>query len=210
MKTKFTLRLQAIWQTLTEVPGWPDAPISVRIRRVLPITIPAVAFVLALIWNFAWVRPRVEAERAAHAGILDLVAEVEALREVSPEADAAAVAMEAQEASKSLLSDKAALPAELEKLRQLAQQHGWDATFQTVPVVPEDMPQGTLITFLQARGRLSPLAGNADPYPSLITLLERVSAGTKRIDLTRLAVRADEKGRHSVEVSLRVGCQPPS
>ena len=207
MKTELGLRCQAVWQTLTEVPGWPDAPKALRIRRMLPIAIPAVAFVGLLLWHFAWVRPAMARARAEHEPVLELAREVEELRAVSTESGSAELASKAAEASRLLLDSPAALKTELASLQELAAAAGWQAVFQPLPALPEPLPDSAVLSFLPVRGKLTPLPNNATAFPSLLTLLEQLSGVKKRIDLTRLVIRADEEGRQSAEIHLQLGCR---
>jgi hypothetical protein len=204
LKTELTLRCQAVWQTLTEVPGWPDAPRAVRVRRMLPIAFPATAFFGLLLWHFAWAQPSMARVRAEHEPVLQLAREVEALRAVSSESASAAVATQASEAARMLLENSAALAAELQGVQELARSAGWQATAQVLPPPPEARPETAMLQFLPARLRLVPLPGNTTPFPSLLTLIEQLSAAKTRIDLTRLTVRADEEGRQSVELHLQL------
>jgi len=63
--------------------------------------------------------------------------------------------------------------------------------------------------FASARARLVPVKGNPAAFASLLGVFDQISAANKRIDLTRLGVRADEPGKLEVELNLRIACRVP-
>ena len=69
---------------------------------------------------------------------------------------------------------------------------------------PHHEDAGAAFAFNQVKGRLAPLPGGVASFASLLAFFDHLSAGNKRIDLTRLAIRADEQGRHAVEFNLRL------
>lgn len=207
MKTKIVSFALLCWGMLTEVPGWPDAPRWMRWRRALPIVLPCVGALLLLGWNTAIRNPRMQAVRAAHQPLFALEEEIAALGMSSSEQQAQELSAKSAEVAQWLLND----PAELGPLLNTFKKEGgslqWDATFQAADTSGETPEPDAQVSFLPVRGRLVSTRDNSSPFPSLITLLERFSATGKRIDLTRLAIRADEQGRYTAELNLRLVCR---
>ncbi len=204
MNNPFKLRLLALWHTLTEVPGWPDAPRGLKVRRALPVVIPIVALGAIALWTLVVTGPAIRSERVSFQPLQALEQEVLALAAVASEPEAAEFATRAASAQEQVLDGAASLAASLDALTKLGATLGWDGSFQALPVAEtEATPGAAPVQFLPVRGKLSPVAGNSDPFASLLALTERFSSFPKRIDLTRLSVRADEEGRHTAEVQLR-------
>ena len=195
------------WRILTEVPGWPDAPRNLRIRRLLPIIAPVVAMLLLFLWNLVWVHPRIQAVRTAHQPILTLAQEVADLQLSGSDLHATETAARAAEVGRTLLTEPSQLAPALEKLKAMAHDHGWEATFHSISAsAPPPAPEAA-VSFVMARGKLVAAVGNTHPFPSLLTCLEQFSPSDPWIDLMRLALRADEQGQPTVEVYLRAGCR---
>jgi hypothetical protein len=199
--------LDAFWRILTEVPGWPDAPRKLRIRRLLPIIMPVAAMGLLVLWNLAWNHPRIQEERTAHQPLLALEQEVADLQLAGPDLRATAVEARAAEVGQILLPEPTQLTPVLETLKENARSRAWVATFHQITDSTTPPPSGAQVNFLAVRGKLAPAAGNTQPFPTLLACLEQFSLSAKWIDLTRLTLRADEQGRLTAEVNLRVGCR---
>ena len=199
--------LNAFWQILTEVPGWPDAPRKLRIRRLLPIIVPVVAMGLLVLWNLAWNLPHIQAERTAHQPLLAIEQEVADLQLAVTDLHATEVTAHAAEAGQILLPEPKQLTPTLETLKQNARANAWVATFHQITGSTTPPPPETQVYFIPVRGKLTPATGNTQPFPSLLAYLEQLSTSTKWIDLMRLTLRADEQGRPSAEINLRVGCR---
>lgn len=211
MKIKVPKFLRPAWLLLTEVPGWPDAPKGIRLRRALPLAVPAAALLLVLLWTVAFRSPQIAAQRASVQPLRDLEAEIETLRLSCSDQQAGELAVQAAEADSRLVASPAEVTAILADLRKKAVERGWDATFHAADASTEPAAEDAQVAFLSAKGRLSPssgpLSGDMTRFSSLLALLEEFSVATKRIDLTRLAIRADEQGRYAVEVNLRLACR---
>jgi hypothetical protein len=211
LKIKLPSFLRSAWLLLTEVPGWPDAPRSIRLRRALPLALPATALLTLMLWNAAIVQPRTQAERAAHQPLVDLEAEIQALRLTCSDQEAGDLAARAAEADAQLAADPAEAGALLRTLKATAAEKGWDAVFHVADASTEPAADDAQLVFVSAKGRLapsaSPISGHLTRFSSLLALLEQFSPSNRRIDLTRLAIRADEQGRYSVEVNLRLACR---
>jgi len=199
----------ACWQILTEVPGWPDAPRQLRLRRLLPIVVPVAAMILLFLWNQAWTHPRIQSVRTAYQPLLALEQEVADLRLAGSDDKAAEAASRAAEAGRMLLPEPKQIVTVLNELTRTALAGGWEATFQALPAPAASHAADTPLYFLTARGKLVPSAGNTHAFSSLLAFLAQFSPPNRSVDLTRLAVRADEQGRQTAEVSLRVGCRIP-
>lgn len=204
MRTKIVTLANDCWQALTEVPGWPDAPTRVRFRRVLPLLIPCVVMLLLSMWNKGVRDPHRQNEKISQQALLAQDNEIETLRLTSSDRQADEVAARAAQVARLILNEPQELEAILQGLKKEAADRHWDGTFQASDLSISAATPDKQLIFLPARAKLTSGPGNADAYSGLLVLLERVSASGKRIDLTRLAIRADEKGRYMVELNLRL------
>lgn len=210
MKTKALARLRDAWHWLTEVPGWPDASHAMRLRRALPILVPCAAMLGLLLWNLAVRDPAVRRERAAHQPLLALEREIEALRAGCSDQQAVESAARATETAERLLAGADATGTQLRQLKAAAGELGWEGNFVANDTSLDAPAAGAELVFLPVRARLAPAAENTRQLPSLLALLDRLPATGKRIELTRLAVHADEAGRYAVELNLRLAARPPA
>ena len=208
MSTRIKLRFLALWQTLTEVPGWPDAPRRLRVRRAIPVVLPVLAVCAVTVWTLCVTLPGIRAERRSFAPVVALESELVSLGSVATEDEAAGFAGKGAVAQRLLLETPKAALAALAEIQRYASENGWNATFDLMPVPTEPVrTEGSLFYFVQARGSLSPATGNPEPFASLLALTERFSSAEKRIELTRLALRADEEGRYAAEIQVRLACR---
>lgn len=194
---------------LTEVPGWPDAPRQVRLRRALPILLPCVAILFLLTWNSVVRNPGIARERALHQALVAQEKEIDLLRVNCSEQQAEELSARAAKVAKLLLDDPQDLVPLLDHLQKQAADRHWNGTFRATDVSPDAPATDSPLIFLQARGKLTSSPGNSDAFPSLLGLFEQFSVAEKRIDLTRLGIRADEQGRHTVEFTLRLMTRRP-
>ena len=204
MKIKIVNFGRDCWQTLTEVPGWPDAPRAVRVRRVLPLVIPCVAMLLLLGWNRGVRDPQRAKEEAAYQALLAQEKEVDMLRLTCSEKQAADLALHADQVARLVLNDPHEIGAVLQGLKREAAERHWEGIFQAADLSTGAPSPATQLTFLPARAKLTSTTGNSEAFSSLLALFERFSAAEKRIDLTRMEIRADEQGRYTVELNLRL------
>lgn len=205
MKTRLFGWIRTGWRILTEVPGWPDAPAWVRMRRAMPVVFPCMAMVLVLDWNLLYHTPRAREQHSALQPLIALQDEIAALKLTGSAQQAAELADRAAEASRLLLDSPADLAGLLGTLKKEAADRGWETSF--VAADPETSPAAprAVVGYLPVRAKLMPQATNADAFGSFMDLMNRFSAMGKRIDLIRLGVRADEHRWHVVELNLRVG-----
>lgn len=212
MKTEATRPLAALWVALSEVPGWPDAPLRVRLRRLWPLALPLVGCLVLLVWTGLVREPLRRDVRAAHAGVLALEEETEQLRQSLSEQTAADLTTAAASARAQLLESPAVLQDRLQAFVTAARAAGWEATFQTYGLADDGTAaaDGSLLVFAPARVRLVPLAGNSDCFTSLVATLARLAATPGRVEITRASVRSEAPGVPVVEVNLRAACRPPS
>ena len=209
MKTKLSAWLRTYWLVLTEVPGWPDAPSRVRVRRAVPIALPCLGMIAILLWQAGVQGPRARAERAAAQPLVAIEDEITTLQVACSEKQAAALAAEAGAASRLLLASPAALPEFLTSLKKEAAVRGWAAKW-TVSDASASVPaKDGFVTYLPVRGKLVPADGTTDPFVSLLSLFERFSSSGKRIDLIRLAIRADEHRWTAVDLNIRLLSSQP-
>lgn len=208
MKTRILNFRDQCWQILTEVPGWPDAPRQVRLRRALPILVPCAAILCLLGWNWFVRDPQIGAERAAHQALEAQDNELETLRLACSEKDAADLAARAASVANLTVKDPSELAVVLQGLRKKANDRHWDGVFQGSDLSGETPPVNSLVNFLPARAKLT--TANPEAFSSLLSLFEQFSESEKRIDLTRMGIRADEQGRYTVELALRLVGQSPN
>ena len=209
MKNKLRNLGLACWHIFTEVPGWPDAPRQLRLRRLIPVVIPVAAMLLLFLWNQIWTHPRIQSVRTAYQPLLALEQEVTDLQLGGTDAKATEAASRAAEAGHMLLSEPKQIVPALNDFTRTALAGGWEATFQALPTPAASHAADMPLYFITARGKLVPSAGNAQAFASLLVVLGQFSPPNRSVDLTRLAIRADEQGRQTAEVSLRVGCRIP-
>jgi hypothetical protein len=206
LKTKLSAWLRTYWLVLTEVPGWPDAPSRVRVRRAAPIALPCLGMIALLVWQFGVLGPRIRAKRVAMRPLVGLENEITTLQIACSEQQAADLTKQAEAASRLLLASPTELPAFLASLKVEAAGRGWDAAWTAAPPNDDASAGGALVRYLPVRGKLVPAKDAVAPFASLVSLLERFSSSGKRIDLIRLAIRADEHRWTGVEMNFRLVC----
>ena len=196
--------MRTAWRVLTEVPGWPDAPVWMRMQRAMPVLIPCMALVLLLDWSLLFQKPEVRQQRLTLAPLISLEREVETLRLLGSDAQLVEYKDRAAQASALALASPASAGTLLQQWKVDATSHGWDATFVASEVEENEAAPGALFSFLPVRGKLLPRAANDDVFGSFVTLLEGLSAASQRIDLIRLVIRADEHRWQAVELNLQL------
>ena len=203
MKTKFFAWFRTGWRVLTEVPGWPDAPVWMRMQRAMPVLIPCTAMVLLLDWNLLFLAPAVREQELALSPLVALEKEVTFLRLSGSDDQLAQFSERAKKAHDLVLNGAAALPGYLDELKAAAQAAGWNTQFVIGDTETNTPASSDLIHFLPVRAKLNPLATNEDVFASFVSLVEGFSSARKRIDLIRLSIRADDQRWQSVELNLR-------
>jgi hypothetical protein len=203
LKSRLKVIASVGWSLLTEIPGWPDAPTSLRVRRALPIVAPFFALVVLVGWTQFIREPRMRAEQEADRPVLALEEEVSSLRLRCSDQQARELMATTTEASL-LLIEEPELRSILRSLKQHAADRGWNATFQTADRSTEPAPEGSQILYLPARGKLAAKANSPQVFSNFLAFIEQLNASPKRIDLTRLAIRADEQGGYTSEISFRM------
>lgn len=203
MKTKSADPLLKAWLLLTEVPGWPDAPWWPRLRRTLPIVIPCMALCGIATWTYGIRGPRFQTEVAEVQPLVSLEAEITA-QQLTSEREVAELGERVAATTRTLLAGPQELSPFLKGLKKEAKDRGWDATFVASDVSLDTPAEGAAVTYLPVRGKLAVSPGNTEQFSSLLALLERFSVLGKRIDLMRVAIRADDQKWHAVELNLRL------
>lgn len=212
MKTEVSRPLATFWQALSEVPGWPDAPMGVRLRRLWPLVLPLMGCAALVAWT-VFVREPVRREvRAAHAELVALEDETEQLRQALSDQTATDVTAQAASARSLLLETPSALQERLQAFAVKARTAGWEATFQTYGLAEDESVagEGAPFVFAPARVHLEPRPDNSDRFSSLVATLQALAAVPGRIEITRMTVRADQPGVPVVDVNLRAACRPPA
>jgi hypothetical protein len=116
----------------------------------------------------------------------------------------------AEKAGTVLLASPDEVPALLARLRDSIRAEGWDAVFQAYDALPvEAGADATPVQFVAARAKLVPVEGHPAAFQTLLGIFDQFSMPDRRIDLTRLGVRADEPGKFEVELNLRIACRVP-
>jgi hypothetical protein len=189
------------WALLLEVPGRPAASRAARCGRAWPLLLPLVALVVLAGWKWGVQDPRLRAARTASQPLVELEREVADLKlHRSPEAPAEAGRAAALRAE--LPRDRAGLAPYLGPWRTQAAARGWEAIFGPAVDLPGE--PGAPLASATVRGTFRPLSGNFRSWSTLLALLDDFSAPNSRIGVTRLAIRADEQGRYSVEMRLNL------
>ena len=211
MKTDLVRFFVNLWQVLSEVPGWPDAPLGIRLRRAAPILVAVFGMVVLVGWKYGWREPDKQAIRDQHAAVVGLEEEVAALGMECSDQQAAEIAEQSRTALGTVLESRDDVTAQLRQLRDEIRALGWEPVFQAYDSTTSDADVATVegVGFASARARLVPVAGNPAPFSTLLGVFNHISAGSKRIDLIRLGVRADETGKLEVELNLRIACRAP-
>jgi hypothetical protein len=209
LKTRFLSFFTRIWLVLSEVPGWPDAPLTVRLRRIAPILVALIGVVAIVAWERGWRDPERHRIRASHSPLVGLDEEINQLRLVCSDQQAAESATEAEAAAAILLDSPDEVEAMLRDLRDRIRAQGWEAVFQAYDATTDVPETAGAVQFVVARASLTPVEGKPAAFQSLLGVFDQISAAHKRIDLTRLGVRADEPGKLEVELNLRIACRVP-
>jgi len=204
LKTKIIELGQDCVQMLTEVPGWPDAPRKILIWRAIPILLPCALILLLLGWNSVIRDPQIGNERSSHQALVAQEKELDVLRTSVSDQQAAELSARAVLAEKQILKGANELPPILENFKKLANDRRWEGSFQASDLSTEAKEPTGPLNFYAVRAKLSAAPGNPEAFSALIALLDEFSASEKRIDLTRLSIRADEQGRYTSELNLRL------
>lgn len=209
MKTDVSRPFHAFWQALSEVPGWPDAPIGVRLRRIWPLALPLAACAALVVWTEFVREPLRRSARAAVAELILIEEQIEQLRQTFSDQSAADVIAQATAAQTLLLASPADLQERLQAFAVQARAAEWSATFQTYGLADDEAAgaAAAYLAFAPARVHLVPGSENADRFNSLIATLTSLAAMPGRIEITRVAIRADPSGVPLVEVNLRAACR---
>lgn len=205
MKTKPSDSLRKTWLLLTEVPGWPDAPWWPRLRRSLVIVLPCIAALVVAVWTYGIQGPRFREQQRQVQPLISLEQEI-SLLQITSDQQVAELVERVAAVSRTLLDSPQDLPPLLKSLKKEALERGWEATFVAADTSGETLPENAIIAYLPVRAKLVPTAENTEPFSSLLAVLERLSSVGKRIDLMRVAIRADEQKWHPVELNFRVVC----
>ena len=210
MKTKLNNFFQDCWQTLTEVPGWPNAPRKVRLRRTLPLVVPFVLMLLILAWNKGVRDPHIQSVRQSNRGLSIEQGEIDSLGLKSSEQQAAELSAHAVQVAGLVLKEPGEIAALLQELKKDAAAGHWDGTFVATDASGAVVSPETNLIYLPVRAKLASSEKNPAAFAALLVLFEQLSTAQKRIDLTRMGIRADEQGRYTVELTLRLMSRIPN
>jgi hypothetical protein len=159
---------------------------------------------LVLVWNLAFHAPRVREQRGQLRPLVGLESQISTLRLAYSEQQVGEIAARTSTATRLLLDSPSELLPLLQSLKKEAADRGWEASFFPAGATDASPAEGAVLNYLPVRGRMTPLRGNTDSFNSFMHWLERFSSSGKRIDLIRLAVRADERQWQLVELNFRL------
>jgi Tfp pilus assembly protein PilO len=202
LKTNALRWLVSAWRLLTEVPGWPDAPPALRLRRSLPLLLPLLGVCALQGWEWRHAAPRLAAAYRDHEELLALERSVAGLRLAFSEEQVAALVEREGSLRRQLPRDVAEVKEILHGLEREAHGLGWQLAFRVPSAVPHP-EAGEALVELPVRCRLKPLAGNRDPFGSLLAVVERCARSPRRIGLMRMSISADEGKWQTVDLGLR-------
>lgn len=204
MNTDFTRFLNSAWHLLTDVPGWADPPLQLRLRRLVPIIVPIMASALLFGWLTILRQPQMDEAQAGYAHLVDLEDQIDQLRITCSDEHAVELARQAEAASRLLLPAPEAARDFLGTIREAAARHQWVGAFKDYQPGADSNPDQDRILFVPAAGKMKPERGNTKPFASLLALLAEISASDFRIDMTRLSIRVDEATGPVAEVNFRI------
>jgi hypothetical protein len=209
LKTDLLRLGRGLWETVSEVPGWPDAPRLLRIWRAVPVLLPCTVALVFWGWEGLVREPGREEQRRAHSHLLTLEQDVADLRLSCSEQQAAELSSRAAEVLGLVLAGPDEAATWLRTLREPLAALGWQVTIQSYDsAATGEAPGEQAVLFAPALIRLNATEANTQTLPSLLAALERLTNADRRIDLTRLNVRVDESGKAAAEINLRVALRP--
>ncbi|MEZ5276756.1 MAG: hypothetical protein R3F07_10290 [Opitutaceae bacterium] len=209
MNADLTRLFRSAWHLLTDVPGWSEPPLKLRLRRLVPILLPFSASLLLVGWSILVHRPQIERTRANFAPLIALEQDTRQLREVCSDEEAMNLAEGAREAAALMLPSPEAAPGQLEEIRETVSRHQWVGVFKDYQPVTTGNPQDRGILFVPAAGKMMPERRNTRPFVTLLEFLTEFTSMKLRTDLTRLAIRVDEQSGPVVELNFRMASLPP-
>ncbi|RME68799.1 MAG: hypothetical protein D6781_10045 [Verrucomicrobia bacterium] len=204
MKTKLHRCLRSFWELVSEVPGWPNAPTSRRIRRTLPVALPFIGILGVFAAQALVIEPARDQVRLQYDELRFLDSEIVRLRESCATGEADAVFARARDERARLFAAPEAIEPWLDTLAPTIRDLGWRASFHAYDSTLNETDPGAAIAYTPALGKLQALPDNPNRVVTLSHALEKITQSNKRIDLTRLVVRADIQGRPQVEINLRI------
>jgi hypothetical protein len=204
LNTDFTRFLNATWHLLTDVPGWADPSLKLRLRRLVPIIVPVVASAVLFGWLTFVRQPQMDRTRDDYAYLIEIEEEIDQLRIACSEDQAEELAGQAETASGFLLPEPEAAESALDTIRDTASRHQWVGAFKDYQPASDALQDDDAILFIPAMGRMKPERGNRKPFASLLALLAELNAIDLRMDLTRLSVRVDEANGTVADINFRI------
>lgn len=209
-KNNLAQPLAAFWQAISEVPGWPDAPLPVRLRRMWPLVVPLLVCSALAIWVWGMREPWRADVRARHAAALSLEEELTQLQQACSEQQAEELGERAASAQARLLESPSVVESRLEGFVGRARATGWKVSAQVYGST--DTAEGgeamRPLVHVPARLRLEPRPGNPDPFNSLMGLLRVLLADDARFEITALSLQSDQPGTLVAELNVRAACRP--
>ncbi len=205
MRTEIPRPVRLVWHALTEVPGWPDAPMRARFTRFLPILVPCLGLAALLAWRALVHDAGVRETRESYASLLDLEQQIESLRLACSDQEAITLRENAQRAARLFAQRSGNIDASLDEFAKQCRALGWNGSFQSYDVASDEDAGPGGLRFVPVVGKLAPAAPTPDSFSNLIRITELVFTNPIRMDLTRFGVRADGSGPASVDMGIRVG-----
>ena len=208
MNADLTRLFRSTWHLLTDVPGWSEPPLKLRLRRLIPILLPFSASLLLVGWSALVHRPQIDRTRANFAPLISLEQDIQQLRMTCSDEEAQSLASRTNEAAALMLPSPEAAPGLLEEIRETVSRHQWVGAFKDYQPVATGDPQDQRILFVPAAGKMMPERRNTRPFVTLLELLTEFSSMKLRTDLTRLSIRVDEQSGPVVEINFQIASLP--
>jgi hypothetical protein len=153
-------------------------------------------------WKSLVIAPSWRNERAAEMPVRRLISETDALRHSFSDYTAAQTSADFRAAERQVWPDAKAATDAVRTLVQGATEQGWAVKVNWSPAGPA--AGSGLLGAMEAKLVLTSPAGARRPWQGLEAWLASGLKEWPQIGFSRLAVRADVKGRYSVEATLRL------
>lgn len=194
----------AVWETISDVPGWPDAPFHRRVRQALPVVIPFFAALGVILTHWMYVDRARDNVRATHEELLWIEEEIADLHASLSDERARELQAQEEAATAGVLATADDATPWLRQLVGKVAEEGWRASFRTYDNSLETPDTNAAFGYVPALAKLEPLRDNDNRVTTLANSLGRITQSGKRIDLTRMVIRADVPERPQVEINLRL------
>jgi hypothetical protein len=205
LKTEIPKPLRHAWHALTEIPGWPDAPLRVRFARFFPILVPCLGLIALTAWRVLVHDAEVRTTRDRYTSLLDLEQQVESLSLACSEQEAVELRENARRALQLFAQQPDDIRSGLAEFTKQCRAFGWEGSFQSFDIAADEGAGEGELHFVPVLGKLTPAAARSDNFLNLVRITELVFNNQARMDLTRLQIHADGSGSPTAEMGIRIG-----